>query len=159
MRFTVPASIQRVIAAKISDDRLSLRPRTPRTADALNCFGNSAKTLFQLIRLARFLEPPERDRVVPEREPAARATRLDSCRFNPRSSVSFDRTSCRMRLNSRRAWFVSWSIELKRLDFPLGIFPSELDWHDIPHDECAYGNLGLHSSHLGREGNIGVLKP
>ena len=75
--FTEPASIHRVIAANSSDDRLSLRPRTWRTSDALNSFGNCANTPPQLIRFEtprdtglRTVPPPARS--------VASADRLDS---------------------------------------------------------------------------------
>src|SRR6202035_4065155 len=49
-RLTAPPSIQRVIAAKISEERLSRKPRTPRISLALNCLGSLFNTSPQLIR-------------------------------------------------------------------------------------------------------------
>jgi len=63
LRLAAPASIHRVIAAKISDGRLPLSPRTLRTSDALNCLGSAERTARQLTRprgplLIEFAEPP-----------------------------------------------------------------------------------------------------
>src|SRR5579885_740672 len=50
LRLTRPESIQRVIAAKISPERLSPTPRTERTSEAVKRLGNCSSTARQSVR-------------------------------------------------------------------------------------------------------------
>src|SRR5215472_14620684 len=57
LRLTAPESIQRVMAAKISPERLLARPRKPRTSDALKRLGSFSSTTRQFIRPPRAAAP------------------------------------------------------------------------------------------------------
>src|SRR5215469_1105013 len=107
LRLARPASIQRVIAAKISDGRLLLSPRTLRTSEALNCFGICFSTSRQFIRprpppplaaaalaVCRAILPP----------PPSRWLRRASSCLRRRSSFSLARICPRRPPSTVRAW-------------------------------------------------------
>src|SRR5579885_753990 len=103
LRLTIPASIQRVTAAKISEGRLSLSPRTPRTSEALNCLGNCSSTARQLIRPPALGAPSARaPRPAADTLPVTTPS-LDSSSLRRASSASLTRISLRNVASSARA--------------------------------------------------------
>src|SRR5271156_97045 len=99
-RLAAPESIHRVMAAKISDGRLPLRPRTLRTSAALNCLGSDERTARQLTRprgpllIALDAPPPLR----PINDPRRASSSLSLLSID-----SFKRMSLRKLISSVRA--------------------------------------------------------
>src|SRR5215469_18583471 len=114
----MPPSIQRVIAAKISEGRFCFRPRTLRTSEALNCLGNCERTERQLMRLPPDAPPARAPGILPERE--TRLLRRDSSSLSRLNSICFARISLRRLASSARACF--WTCLKAELDSPLAFF-------------------------------------